>query len=538
MENSNHSKFSEATEYLQRTDLNQGLINEERATELRHVLQNMSEMTKLSENRSLMTETALVKLCRLLDGFHTQAKSSVTDDSMMTNESLMLTCTWCLRCLRNSCVQSPLNQKTIWNAGAVKFLKQLIIFISAAPHPIQEDNAVCLRCAIQLLGNLLSGQSELLSVTWQDIFPQMCLSVFQCADSKASQYLCMVIQISLQDIPVSDTKQLWTCDDGYQLIEAILTLSEKETGQDFSLKLLQRLIYIPEFVPSVFSHLSPSCQVILLDIIAVYVTHGETPEPSYMQHGQPSYMQHGQPSYMQHGQPSYMQHGQPSYMQHGQPSYMHHGQLSIPISCMLSLAEVFEHEADTVFSLVSEEQWCNIKEQKKPELVMKLLSLLCEASCQPAVSSTLLQRMSLLECSLDLLDRANKAGKKDKNIFSCTQTSDDSISQTNPVFGFKRDLVRLIGNMCHNHKANQNKVRELHGIPVILEQSNIDSTNPFISQWAIFAIRNLCDGNPDNQAVVAEMTNKGVVNNDTLQQYGFQAEMREGKMYYKTTTKK
>ena len=123
-----------------------------------------------------------------------------------------------------------------------------------------------------------------------------------------------------------------------------------------SLKLLQRLIYIPEFVPSVFSHLSPSCQVILLDIIAVYVTHGETPEPSYMQHGQPSYMQHGQPSYMQHGQPS--------YMQHGQPSYMHHGQLSIPISCMLSLAEVFEHEADTVFSLVSEEQWCNIKEQK------------------------------------------------------------------------------------------------------------------------------------------------------------------------------
>jgi hypothetical protein len=52
MENSNHSKFSEATEYLQRTDLNQGLINEERATELRHVLQNMSEMTKLSENRS------------------------------------------------------------------------------------------------------------------------------------------------------------------------------------------------------------------------------------------------------------------------------------------------------------------------------------------------------------------------------------------------------------------------------------------------------------------------------------------------------
>ena len=59
-----------------------------------------------------------------------------------------------------------------------------------------------------------------------------------------------------------------------------------------------------------------------------------------------------------------------------------------------------------------------------------------------------------------------------------------------------------------------------------------------ITQWAILAVRNLCDGNVRNQAVIAEMTNQGVVNNDQLQQYGFQAELRDGQMYYKPTRKK
>ena len=30
--------------------------------------------------------------------------------------------------------------------------------------------------------------------------------------------------------------------------------------------------------------------------------------------------------------------------------------------------------------------------------------------------------------------------------------------EVNPVFGFKRDLVRLIGNMCMGHRKNQDTV--------------------------------------------------------------------------------
>ena len=35
---------------------------------------------------------------------------------------------------------------------------------------------------------------------------------------------------------------------------------------------------------------------------------------------------------------------------------------------------------------------------------------------------------------------------------------DGAAIEANPVFGFKRDLVRLVGNMCWRHKENQDTV--------------------------------------------------------------------------------
>ena len=35
---------------------------------------------------------------------------------------------------------------------------------------------------------------------------------------------------------------------------------------------------------------------------------------------------------------------------------------------------------------------------------------------------------------------------------------DEAAVAANPVFGFKRDLVRLVGNMCWRHRKNQDTV--------------------------------------------------------------------------------
>jgi hypothetical protein len=42
----------------------------------------------------------------------------------------------------------------------------------------------------------------------------------------------------------------------------------------------------------------------------------------------------------------------------------------------------------------------------------------------------------------------------------------------------KRDLVRVVANMVHAHTANQDLVRNLEGIPLVLNCCQVDDHNP------------------------------------------------------------
>ncbi|KAF8582713.1 hypothetical protein K439DRAFT_1350402 [Ramaria rubella] len=66
----------------------------------------------------------------------------------------------------------------------------------------------------------------------------------------------------------------------------------------------------------------------------------------------------------------------------------------------------------------------------------------------------------------------------------------------------KRDLVRLLGIICHERKDIQNRIRECGGIHVVMNLCVIDERNPYMQEHATFALRNILYKNPDNQAVV------------------------------------
>lgn len=62
--------------------------------------------------------------------------------------------------------------------------------------------------------------------------------------------------------------------------------------------------------------------------------------------------------------------------------------------------------------------------------------------------------------STELLEQVHAVGKAGKNVFTSEQnfsTSGDS-SSPSPAVGFKAQLIRLIGNLCHKHPNNQSKV--------------------------------------------------------------------------------
>jgi ataxin-10 len=84
----------------------------------------------------------------------------------------------------------------------------------------------------------------------------------------------------------------------------------------------------------------------------------------------------------------------------------------------------------------------------------------------------------------------------------------------------KRDLVRLLGVLCHGRKAVQDRARDCGGIEVVMNLCVIDERNPCeeplpifsefrrsstpldLREHAIFALHCLLEDNKDNQAVV------------------------------------
>ena len=64
------------------------------------------------------------------------------------------------------------------------------------------------------------------------------------------------------------------------------------------------------------------------------------------------------------------------------------------------------------------------------------------------------------------------------------------------------------------------QVRDCTGIQLILDCSPMDIANPIITQWVVFAVRNLCEDNPENQAIIAAIDKKGTMNKSALRDLG------------------
>ncbi|XP_057497100.1 uncharacterized protein LOC130781785 [Actinidia eriantha] len=80
-----------------------------------------------------------------------------------------------------------------------------------------------------------------------------------------------------------------------------------------------------------------------------------------------------------------------------------------------------------------------------------------------------------------------------------------------PYKGFRTDIVAVICNCMYQRKHVQDEIRHRNGILLLLQQSVIDDDNPFLREWGIWSMRNLLEGNPENQQVVAELQLQGSV---------------------------
>lgn len=89
--------------------------------------------------------------------------------------------------------------------------------------------------------------------------------------------------------------------------------------------------------------------------------------------------------------------------------------------------------------------------------------------------------------------------------------------------GLKAEVVRTLGNLAFLHPSFQTEVGSLGGVELVMNQCRLDDKNPFLREWAVFALRNLLQGHAANQKIVEDLKVQAVANPDELSAAGIDA---------------
>ncbi|KAK8789087.1 hypothetical protein V5799_021140 [Amblyomma americanum] len=379
------------------------------------------------------------------------------------------------RFLRNAFAGSSENAAAAISNGALMQNLETLVKGLCELHTKDVSHAECvvgLRCSLQCLGNLVCSDPSAGSFVFKLLVAEdakMCTDLLKSPDAKVRQYSSMVLYNCLLPERIEHFLKLAGS------VGAIESLADMviNTESEWSLFILERLLQQDDVVP-VFLKLSAHCRCILLDIAADQLTKVQVEAAL------------------------------------------------LPISLPL-----LEHVKIELLGRVKAITMCSeTTATGDPEIseICKLLKVLCLASANEKLKSFFSDGAELLATALEVLKMVHLLGKSGKNAFTPAQHLDDftevdkgtSELTVHPSFGFKRDLVQLIGNMCHQNRKHQDLVRNLEGMPVILDACSLDAKNPFIIQHAILAIRNLLEGNLENQAIVASLVQQGVVTDAPL----------------------
>ncbi|EXB51226.1 hypothetical protein L484_019219 [Morus notabilis] len=145
---------------------------------------------------------------------------------------------------------------------------------------------------------------------------------------------------------------------------------------------------------------------------------------------------------------------------------------------------------------------------------------------KPVDAVSMLLSSGLVELLLSLLRELEppaiirKAMKRGEN-----EEGNSCSAKPCPYKGFRRDIVAVIGNCSYGRKQVQDEIRQKNGILLLLQQCVTDEDNPFLREWGIWSVRNLLEGNEENQRVVAELELQGSVNTPEIFELGLRVEV-------------
>eukprot|EP00088_Acartia_fossae_P031999 TRINITY_DN3278_c0_g1_i7.p1 TRINITY_DN3278_c0_g1~~TRINITY_DN3278_c0_g1_i7.p1 ORF type:complete len:425 (-),score=74.36 TRINITY_DN3278_c0_g1_i7:319-1593(-) len=174
----------------------------------------------------------------------------------------------------------------------------------------------------------------------------------------------------------------------------------------------------------------------------------------------------------------------------------------------------------------------------KPVETITLLDIIIVLSKSEGKRSILQKNKSLMINTLYLLRMIHELGKlgKEESVKPISKLSelanlkDNQQLEDDPIFGLKVKLIQLIVNLVWEHPENQNLVGEHSGFQLLLDCSQVDARNPFITQWVVMSVKALCQGNPENQAILAGLRREGVADSALWKELGIQLDPNDDKI--------
>ncbi|XP_004695503.1 PREDICTED: ataxin-10 [Condylura cristata] len=389
--------------------------------------------------------------------------------------------TECFRCLRNACIECAVNQNSIRNLDTIGVAVDLVFLFRELPVE-QESLLTAFRCGLQFLGNVASRNEESQAVVWTHAFPELFLSCLNHPDKKIVAYSSMILFTSLNSERMKDL------EENLNVAIDVVDVHRRQPESEWPFLIItDHFLKCPDLVKAMYAKMSDQEKVTLLDVMVARIA------------------------------------GDESLLQDDVSVFLSHAEL---------IASAFVGQYKTVLTLASDLQ---TGEEAAALATIRLLDVLCEMSAHTDLLGYLQVFPDLLERVIDLLRLIHVAGKDSTNIFSTSCCVQAEREVSNVAEGLKSHLIRLVGNLCYKNKDNQDKVSELDGIPLILDSCSADDGNPFLSQWVVYAIRNLTEDNSQNQDLIAKMEEQGLADASLLKQMGFEVEKRGDKLILKPT---
>ncbi|XP_038009205.1 ataxin-10 [Motacilla alba alba] len=446
----------------------------------------LSGLFREAQPRETAEESVFQDVLEILTSTSSAIEQTCKDSCGLADlDTCLLLIAECFRCLRNACVECAKNQHVLRNLGLISTSVHLIKLL----HGIQikeELLLTALRCSLQFLGNIAAGNGDSQNSIWKCAFPDLFLTCLTYSDEKIVTYCCMVLFTCLNSERVREL-----LDPGNLTVALhVLRVYKEQLDSEWSFLIVtEHLLKCPELVKALYAKLSNQERVTLLELMMVKVNDKNS---------------------------------------------LTSEEMNVFVSHADFLADCFQEKCGAVLKLTA----AAAAEDEEALVTIRLLDVLCEMTSNSSQLEHLQAFPGLLETAVDTLRLTHLAGKQAVNIFTATHAVTGQEEISHPAIGFKSHLIRLIGNLCYKNKENQDKVYDLDGISLILDNCSIDDNNPFVSQWAVYAIRNLTEQNERNQALIAQLEHRGLADSSALERMGLEIQHRDDKLILRSTRKK